>query len=65
MVRVSVWVRADEAAAALKTTIANVRVLAHRHGWRRIRLGRHVAYHLDDIADTDARRADHEPSART
>lgn len=61
----SAWVRADEAAAALKTTIANVRVLAHRHGWRRIRLGREVAYHLDDIADTDARRADQQPSTRT
>lgn len=59
------WVRADEAAVALKTTIANVRVLAHRDGWRRIRLGRHVAYHLDDIADTDARRAEREPSTRT
>lgn len=61
----SAWVRADEAAAALKTTIANVRVLAHRHGWRRIRLGKEVAYHLDDVADTDARRAAEQPSRGT
>lgn len=53
------WVRADEAATALGVSIVNVRVIAHRDGWRRIRLGRQVAYHLDDVADSDARRHAH------
>lgn len=50
------WVRPDEAATALRVTIANVKVIAHRERWRRIRLGKEVAYHLDDVADTEGKR---------
>lgn len=51
------WLRPDEAAAALGVTIPTVRVIAHRHSWRRIRIGIAVVYHLDDVADTEGRRA--------
>lgn len=46
------WIRPDEAAALLRVTLVNVRVLAHRHQWRRKRQGRTVLYHLNDVADT-------------
>lgn len=55
------WLRPDEAAAAMaecgpKPSIPTLRVIAHREGWRRIRIGQEVAYDLDDITDTVHRR---------
>ncbi len=38
-------------------TLINVRVLAHRHHWRRMKRGHNVYYHLDDIHDTAFPRA--------
>ena len=52
----SEWLRADEAAAYLRTTYANVRVLAHRRGWRTQKSGRVTRYHLDDVAEEVERR---------
>lgn len=51
------WMRADEAAAWLGVSLATLRVLAHRERWRRIRIGREVAYRADDVDDTRERRS--------
>lgn len=52
------WVCADEAAVMLGATVSTVYVIARRDHWRRLRLGRTVAYALDDVTDTlDARVA--------
>lgn len=51
----AVWVRPDEAAVWLRTTVANVHVLAHRRQWRRRGTGRSLRYLLDDV-DAEARR---------
>lgn len=50
------WLRADEAAVYLRTTYANVRVLAHRRKWRTQKVGRVTRYHMDDVADEVERR---------
>lgn len=52
----SEWLRADEAAAYLRTTVANVWVIAHRREWRTVKQGRTVTYHIDDVADEVERR---------
>jgi hypothetical protein len=42
----------------LGATVSTVYVIARRDHWRRLRLGRTVAYALDDVTDTlDARVA--------
>jgi hypothetical protein len=33
-----------------------IRTIAHRDGWRRIKVGHHAAYDLDDVTDTILRR---------
>lgn len=53
----AVWVRPDEAAVWLRTTVANVHVLAHRRQWRRRGAGRSLRYLLDDIDEEARRRA--------
>lgn len=50
------WMSPEQAATWLGVTRAAVRVIAHREGWRRIRLGREVGYHPDDVDDTRERR---------
>ena len=60
----STWLRPDEAAALIATastrpTLATIHVIAHRDHWRRLKIGRHVAYHLDDVTDTATRREQH------
>lgn len=52
------WLLPDEAAAALRITTAHAHVLAHREGWRKRRRGRMVWYHVDDVAETERRRAE-------
>ena len=44
-----VWVRPDEAAAALQTTVAAVRTMASQHQWDRRKQGRNVWYRLQDV----------------
>lgn len=51
-----IWVRPDEAAVWLETTVANVHVLAHRRGWQRQGKGKALRYALDDVDDEKARR---------
>lgn len=43
------WLRPDEVAVLLGTTVGNVHVLAHRRGWRRTGKGRTLRYLLDDV----------------
>ncbi len=55
------WLRPDEAAAALGEcgpvpSIPTLRVIAHRESWRRIKVGQHALYNLDDVTDTVLRR---------
>lgn len=53
----TVWLRPDEVAVLLHTTVGNVHVLAHRKRWRRQGRGRTLRYSLDDInATTEPRR---------
>lgn len=51
------WLRPDEAAAWLRTSVGNTRVLAHRLQWRRRWIGRNVEYHIDDVQAELQRRA--------
>lgn len=51
------WLRPDEAIAAFaecgqQPTRAALRVIAHRHHWRRVKVGRETLYDLDDVTDT-------------
>lgn len=46
-----------EAAYWLGTTVGHVRVLAHRDGWRRVRVRRQMLYVLEDVTATRERRA--------
>jgi len=41
--------RPDEAAVALRTSVGNVHVLAHRRGWKRNGQGRDVRYAYEDV----------------
>jgi len=50
------WIDADEAAYWLRASVENVRVVAHRERWRRVRLGRRVWYSLADVTATRERR---------
>lgn len=50
------WLRPDEAAAWLRTSVGNIRVLAHRGRWRRQWTGSQVAYHIDDVQQELLRR---------
>lgn len=43
------WLRADEAAVLLGTTVGNVHVIAHRLGWHRTKRGRLALYAADDV----------------
>lgn len=43
------WLRVDEVLAALKTSPGAIYKLAHVHGWRTKKEGRHALYSLDDI----------------
>jgi len=56
-----IWLRPDEAAAWLRTTVANVHVLAHRRRWRRQGHGLTLRYHWDDVSAEATRRRLHEP----
>lgn len=50
------WLRADEAAIWLGTSVGNVRVIAHRRKWRTARVGREALYSTDDVAAEALRR---------
>ena len=51
------WLRPDEAAAFLRTSEGNVRVVAHRLAWHRRRVGRGVRYRFEDVDAEVKRRA--------
>lgn len=58
------WLMAADVAAAFRSegqpapTPAAIRTIAHRDGWKRIKVGHHAAYDLDDVTDTILRRRD-------
>lgn len=58
------WVRADEAAVLLGTTVGNVHVIAHRRSWERRGVGRTVRYRLTDAMGEVERRSADEGCAR-
>lgn len=42
---------AQDLAHLYRTTVGYVRKLASKQGWRRVRVGRSVRYHVDDADD--------------
>jgi len=57
----TIWLRPDEAAVWLGTTVGNIHVLAHRNQWRRQGHAGTLRYNLDDIEQTATNRHGHAP----
>lgn len=43
------WLTAADIAKIYRVSVQYARKMAHRHRWRRVRCGKLVAYHLDDV----------------
>lgn len=43
------WLTAEDVSKIYHVSVRYARKMAHRHRWRRRRLGQQVGYHVDDV----------------
>lgn len=51
MIETPLHMTAQDLAQMYRTTVGYVRKVASRQGWRRVKIGRIVRYHVDDADD--------------